>query len=571
MSKKVLTAFIISILLLLAVIVLNQVSFYDMRSYTNRLDHTRQVITAFENLSSHFKSAQIYSQHFDSAEENEIFRLYREETENIDGELVSLKKLLIGNPSQQNLSDSLSILIGYELDSLQVQDTLMLQPARSPGRLDSYFTIYGLINRGIKNEEGQLNEHAKQLKESTRFNRLVTNAFGILAIGIVIGTFFSAFFLSRHRQWLEGFLESVLNSARNGIVHYEVIRQKQQVADFKISYANKYFYFLFGLQPDAIINKSLKSIPSYAQVNFFEKLRDVIMQEKPDEFEFFYQRGETELWIRASLSPTRRGITASFYDITQLKQFESELKENIQNLEHTNTELEQYAYVASHDLQEPLRKIRAFGSYLQDTQAEKLDLKGRDQLSKIMTSAERMSTLIKDILYFSSLKKREGWEKVDMNLILTGVLQDLDLLVSQKDARIKAAVLPIIDGIPLQITQLFYNLINNSLKFTRAGVPPEITISCRKISNAEREEFFVKQADYYEIIFRDNGIGFNVAYEQQIFGLFKRLNDKTMYPGSGIGLSLCKKVVENHHGEILAHGNENEGASFVVYLPDRQG
>ncbi len=264
------------------------------------------------------------------------------------------------------------------------------------------------------------------------------------------------------------------------------------------------------------------------------------------------------------------GVIASFHDISQLKQYEAELKENISSLEKSNTELEQYAYVASHDLQEPLRKIRSFGSYLQDTQAEKLDEKGKTQLGKMLTAAERMSTLIKDILAFSGLKKQDALIPTNLNDILETVLQDLELMINQKKAVIESDNLPVIEAIPLQMTQLFYNLINNSLKFTSPERDPLIRISCRRMEEKERHPDFLEGIAYYELRFTDNGIGFDQEYTDQIFGLFKRLNDKQFYPGSGIGLALCKKVVDNHHGDIVASGKDNVGAEFIVYLPEKQ-
>ena len=143
-------------------------------------------------------------------------------------------------------------------------------------------------------------------------------------------------------------------------------------------------------------------------------------------------------------------------------------------------------------------------------------------------------------------------------------------MITQKNATIQSDPLPTIEAIPLQMNQLFYNLLNNSLKFSKDGREPIITISCRQMKKEEKDPSFLKKIPYYEIVFADNGIGFDQDYAEQIFGLFKRLNDRQFYPGSGIGLSLCKKVIENHNGDIIAKGKENDGASFYIYLPEKQ-
>ena len=180
-----------------------------------------------------------------------------------------------------------------------------------------------------------------------------------------------------------------------------------------------------------------------------------------------------------------------------------------------------------------------------------------------------MSVLITDILGFSSMKREQKFVETDLNPILENVLQDLDLLIQEKQAVVEHDTLPIIDAIPLQINQLFYNLLNNALKFSVNGNRPHISILCRIITEDELEPYEIhdQHSAYCELIFTDNGMGFKQEYAEQIFGLFKRLNNKLDFPGSGIGLSLCRKVVANHGGKILAKSAENQGASFYIILP----
>jgi PAS domain S-box-containing protein len=244
----------------------------------------------------------------------------------------------------------------------------------------------------------------------------------------------------------------------------------------------------------------------------------------------------------------------------------AELLEVNEELIRTNQELEQFAYVASHDLQEPLRKIQAFSEMLA---ADLTDNEtSRHYLEKINSSAFRMSNLIRDLLSYSRLSKAdERFQKTDLNEILQNIRNDFEVLVMQKNAVIESTPLPVINAIPVQINQLFYNLISNSLKFSDKN--PIIQISARTLSAEEQKQVpgLEPGSKYIHLVFRDNGIGFSQAHASQIFVIFQRLNDKQKYGGTGIGLAMCKKIVENHHGHISARSEPEKGAAFDVYLP----
>jgi two-component system, chemotaxis family, CheB/CheR fusion protein len=232
--------------------------------------------------------------------------------------------------------------------------------------------------------------------------------------------------------------------------------------------------------------------------------------------------------------------------------------------------LDQFAHVASHDLQEPLRKILTFSMRLQDNHKDELSTEVKGYLHKIEASSSRMTVLIKDLLNYSRLLQHEKlFSKTDLNVTLDTTLVDFELLIEEKKAEIVVAKLPTLDAIPFQMNQLFNNLISNSLKFSKDGVPPVITITSRKLPEKEIEKYasLNPALSYVEIILQDNGIGFDQKYADQIFTIFQRLHSNETYSGTGIGLSLCKKIVENHHGEIFADSKENEGAVFHIILP----
>ena len=570
MRKRTLYAFIISFVLLITVIVLNRITFDRMKNFTYWVNHTREVITSFESISNDFKSAQIYTTTYLNDSVQNFYRLYKKDANEINPELAYLKKLVKDNPEQSRRVDSLVIAINKHLPILMEKNIAEIINSKGSWRLGELFTIHQTINRGILDERNLLNERSAELNSFTNLNSWLSIAFSVLAITIFIFTFLNNFFISKKRRWLEGFLESILNTSQNGIAHYKAIREHGHIVDYKIEFLNQAIEPLFGYKSGSSIDKRLSEVSSFAFTSgLIDKFNQVVETGSPIEFEILYKKENIERWLLISLAKLDDGITASFNDISQLKKFEEELKNKIKDLERSNAELEQYAYVASHDLQEPLRKIRSFGSYLQETQINKLDEKGQQFLEKIMKSADRMSSLIKDILSFSSLKRQTDFVPVDLNEIVKGVQHDLDLLIIQKNAVIQKEELPTIEAIPLQMTQLFYNLINNSLKFAKENKQPFIKISCQPI-NADEKKPFMKQTRYYEIILSDNGIGFGVEHSEQIFGLFKRLNNKHLYSGSGIGLALCKKVVENHNGEIYASGKDGEGATFHIYLPEKQ-
>lgn len=246
-----------------------------------------------------------------------------------------------------------------------------------------------------------------------------------------------------------------------------------------------------------------------------------------------------------------------------------ELADANKDLQRSNAELSQFAYIASHDLQEPLRKIHTFTQMLENRIAGSIDEQSKNYLNKIYNSSSRMNTLIRDVLTYSGLiKDLEIFKQTDLNEILKNNIVDYELLITEKEATITFDVLPVIEAIPLQMSQLFSNLISNALKFSRKDIKPLIEITIAILSSKEKKQFpFTNAGTWYVITFRDNGIGFEKEYAKKIFNIFQRLHGKSEYEGTGIGLAMCKKIVLNHQGEINAVGSTTGAAIFNIILP----
>lgn len=239
-------------------------------------------------------------------------------------------------------------------------------------------------------------------------------------------------------------------------------------------------------------------------------------------------------------------------------------------LERQNSELASFNYVASHDLQEPLRKIITFSNLLNQKYADDLSLGSKEYIDKIVSSAKRMSDLIEDLLNFSWISNsKDEFVETDLNEIVKEVLIDLEEYIKEKSAKINIGILPVLKANPLQMTQLFLNIISNAIKFSKNDLPPEIIISAKDLSLAEIKKIpkLNLNLDYCKISIKDNGIGFEQKYIDKIFTIFQRLHGKNEYSGTGIGLALSKKIVENHSGYITAQSELNYGAIFIIILP----
>lgn len=369
-------------------------------------------------------------------------------------------------------------------------------------------------------------------------------------------------------------------------IQNSIFKDAEEVADI-----GSYVWYLDSGK--AVISDNFYRILGYEPKEFevtFDSYRSFI---HPDDLKQYDQLGKETVENGSSSIHTYRVITKSgafkhiyingqkvikdgrdasvgvIQDITDSVKTEEKLKAKNEELKRSNAELESFNRVASHDLQEPMRKIQMFISRLSEGEIEKLSDRGKMYFDKIDSSANRMQTLIKYLLAYSRINRtKKDFVKVPLNDTIEKVLGDLEELIEESGVEITIDNLPILKAIPFQMEQLFNNLVNNAIKYRSTTEAPKITIDCKKLTRTEiTDNFNKRRKNYYRLTIADNGIGFDQENAKKIFGLFERLHQKEQYSGTGIGLAICKKIVVNHRGHIIAKSEPGKGSTFSVYLP----
>ena len=288
------------------------------------------------------------------------------------------------------------------------------------------------------------------------------------------------------------------------------------------------------------------------------------------------RKGGVRFWAEVSTTALRgsegglRGFSKIIRDITERKQAEEELSSQMGEIARSNDELRQFAFCASHDLQEPLRKVETFGDRLKAKCGPLLTDEGRDYLERMQNAARRMKNLINHLLAYSRITtKAEPFVSVDLTKTTREVLSDLELLIEQSGARVELGDLPVIEADPTQMRQLLQNLLSNALKFQKPSEPPLVKVG-GGILRGTKDSEEAPQGRLCQLTVEDNGIGFEPENANRIFTLFARLHGQSKYDGNGIGLAICRKIVERHKGTIVAKSVLGQGATFVVTLPVAQ-
>lgn len=371
---------------------------------------------------------------------------------------------------------------------------------------------------------------------------------------------------------LTSIIEAVLNSSTSGILAKKAVRDEHdKIIDFEYISVNRSAETMLHLPTGELIGKRLRKAFPEMSGTFFAQYISVVETGQTMQMEFYYEKQGR--WYDIVCVKMMDGLVTTFTDITERKKAVDllalgyeELKTTTNKLEKSNLDLLQFASVASHDLKEPLRKIQAFGNILKEKVKEKLDQSEYKYIEKMINSSNRMQTLVDDILTLSRLSNTETpYVETDLTEIINRITDDLEITIKEKKAKVKCEKLPVVKAVPGQMHQLFQNLISNGLKFNEHE-KPSIEVCGKTISNHLAEEFGIKPKDYYLIEVSDNGIGFEQKYADKIFGIFQRLEGNS-YQGSGIGLAICKKIVDNHKGFIKAESIPGDGTKFLILLP----
>jgi PAS domain S-box-containing protein len=347
-----------------------------------------------------------------------------------------------------------------------------------------------------------------------------------------------------------------------------------------ILYSNSMFASMIDLPLSKVVGRPFDSLIADSCKSVYKDLFNKGWQED-SKTELSIKKGNQHLPCQLSVTTLQldegQALSVIITDLTFQKEIQKLLRQNNKRLEEMNAALEmsnydlqQFASIASHDLQEPLRKILIFSTMLREKQGQDLSEESAQFLEKIISSSYRMKAMVVDILNYSRLSTNsENFVMTDLRELIMEVMEDYEILIREKNASILLENLPCIEVNRGQIKQVFQNLISNSVKFSKQGVPPVITIRSVQIDENKLHRGKKYPGGACCITISDNGIGFDERYAEKIFSLFERLNPKDQFEGSGIGLSIAKKIIDKHNGTIAALSNEGTGACFTITLPIR--
>lgn len=578
--------FIIAIFILLFLSSIAYKHNRDLNESSKLLMHTYEINIELERLMSAIKDAETGQRGFMITRNHRFLTPYLFSRDKVNTSFIALKKLTADNPTQKQNLNKLFKLIIQRYVSFENCLKYSAPETYDKRKLDNHMFGGRILMENIRFKVDEMNDIEKSfLQKSLKKYDEEISLGPILSISLFLVAL--SFILLAYRQ-ISKDLERLKVYNKKLLISSGLIAESEVIGKFstwqwdldtdKIDYSDNQFRLL-GFRPNAFVpNKDsfLNFVHPEDQEAIAASMEGIINnKELPfiyykiiqpnDEIRYFKSTGK--LLEDQHGSKILLGIN---FDITDEHLLNIELQERNNELEKSNKELASFNHVASHDLQEPLRKIQTFISRISDADKAVMSDSAKEYILKIETSAKRMRVLIDDLLLFSKTNTtKKEFIKSDLNELLENAKSELAVIIDEKKGSIKVDKLPKLQVIPYQIEQLFINLIGNSLKYSQPGTVPEININCDKILSNEYPELIdLPFKKFYKITFTDNGLGFDPQFKDNIFVLFQRLHSKTDYPGTGIGLAICKKIVENHKGYITADSEPGKGSVFTVFLPE---
>ncbi|WP_242499242.1 CHASE3 domain-containing protein [Flavobacterium sp. 140616W15] len=549
--------------------------------------HTYEINIQLERLLSFVKDAETGQRGYIITKNSRFLAPYLFSRDKVNRSFIKLKKLVDDNPKQQQNLKNLFDLIIQRYTYLEGSLKYSNEKTYDKRKLDNCMFGGRIVMENIRFQIDEMNDVEKDILQKRQ--KIYQSEISLTPIfSIILFLVALSFILLSYRQ-ISNDIDRLKVFNKKLLISSKLMAESEIIGAFStwqwdmetdnIVYSDNQ-YRLLGHAPNSFVPEKdtfLKYVHPEDKQAFSTLMQGIIENKqlpliyykvirKNNEIRYFKSIGK--LLIDEQGSKIMLGIT---FDITEEHFQNIAIYERNKELEKSNKELASFNHVASHDLQEPLRKIQTFISRISDDDMNSLSENGKGYILKIGASAKRMRILIDDLLLFSRTNTtKKEFLKMNLNDLLEKAKLELSEIIQEKNAVILSDKLPKLKVIPYQIEQLFINLINNSIKYSKPNVSPEISISCEKIASKEFPDLLEQSIKkYYKITFTDNGMGFDPQFKETIFVLFQRLHSKTdEYPGTGIGLAICKKIVENHKGHIIADSTPNKGSVFTIFLPE---
>lgn len=591
---------------LIVLIFISLMTYRNLNNYINEVKlvrHSSVVFRLVENVLSAVKDAETGHRGFQLTKDSSYLEPYHASIRELPDMLRDLDSLVQDNFLQSRHVDTLQLLIN---DQYLLISRILSNAERSSLYMDRYESK--LLKDGKENMTRIRNviSRIRSVEEELYTNRIATEEayrniapFSLLAFSI-ISVFGVAFLFSRvmgaldqkrmaeiglkenlktlerevsEKQFAQRTIQNILDHSLDGIMAFSSVRDEQgEIVDFQWLLANFISAQTLGRGKGDLAGKRLLDVvPDAKKSGLFQIYKGVVDTSVSQQFEREFDFSGEVRWFYMAAVKLDDGLIVTYTDVTEKNVAESRLTQYAEELKRSNQDLEQFAYVASHDLQEPLRKIRAFGDRLAARYEDKLDEVGVEYISRMQQASARMQKLIEDLLSFSRISSgHDQFARVDLTAVVNEVVDDIEGQILREKAKVGVREIAEITGDRGQIRRLFQNLISNAIKFHKPGALPVVEIFGSVVTGTEAEKEFgfpLSESSYVRIVVKDNGIGFDEKYAEKIFNIFQRLQGRAEYEGTGIGLAICRKIMSNHRGYIRAQSVINEGSEFILIFP----